>query len=174
MPESDIPDSYRKTVRSLGISIALQELLIALGALLLVFALQNSLDFLTIVRAFQARFGEGLWLGWVVVALSFIAAGWTEFVFIRRARAMFADTANPITVFGESCDDEAKSLEQVRRSLNRYLLVALPVSLLLALFMGMALINVVLAGLLIALQLATLFFLRDKARLLRADKQLLT
>lgn len=165
---------YRKTVRALGVSIFLTEIAIAMAALLLVLALQDSFRVLSIVGIFNGEEIGGLYLGWVALAATVAALAWSEFVFVKRARHLFDDDATPIEAFGTSMADERRDLQDIRISLNKYAIFAIAIALAAALLAYATFFNVLLFALLVAILVGLLMFFREKAKLLRADRELLS
>ena len=141
--------------------------------LLLGYALHDSFRILTFIGLFEGEIGKRLWIVWPILAIMAVALAWSELVFMRHARALFADTNNPITAFGTSMADEAKSLAEVRSSLRRYALIIVPLCLAIGFFISTAFLNVLLVLALVAFQFGLLKFLLEMAAILKADASLI-
>ena len=164
---------YKSTVRSLAMAIAILITAIVGAFILLAYAAHDSFRIMSLFGLFDGEIGARLWIVWPVLAVMVAALAWTELVFVRRADALFADTDNPITAFGTSMKDEAKSLEEVRRSLRRYALFIVPLCLAIGFFIGVAFANVLLVAVLLTLQFGLLMFLAENAAILKADASLI-
>ena len=164
---------YRGTVKSLGISIFLLELAIAGAALLIVFTLQDSLRILSIIGLWDEDFGKNLWIAWLIVALPLIAVAWAEFVFLPKARTLLKSD-KPSEAFGESTLDELVELNEIRGIVNKFAIFLVAEAIAIGLFIDVAFVNVVLATALLATLIGLLAFFRDKAKILKAEKTLLS
>jgi len=160
---------YKSTLRSLFAAIALLIGAILGAVFLLGYALQDSLRILTVVGLMEGDIGDDLWIVWPVLGLMLGVFVFSEVVFVARARTLFASTDNPITAFGTSMEDEARSLEEVRAALRRYALFIVPVCIAIGLFITLAFVNILLVLLLIGLQIGMVMFFFEKAAILKAD-----
>ncbi|WP_379548060.1 hypothetical protein ACFCW2_02885 [Qipengyuania sp. DSG2-2] len=165
---------YERTKKALGLAITLVQLAIALSFLLFVFTLEDSFSILSIVGILDGGRDTGLWLVWPVVGFVIASLIVSQILFIRRARALFASEDNAIACFGTTTNSTSKSLDQVRTELTRYALVALPLALVIALFIRMPFVNVLLGATLSFILIVLFLFYRDNAKLLRCDEELLS
>ena len=166
-------DLYRATVRSLGVSMFLLELAIAGAVLLLAFTLEDSIRILSIVGLWEEDFGTNLWLVWPIAALPVIAVGWAEFRFVPKARDLLR-TSKGAQLFGTTTDDELVEINDLRAIVNRYAIFLVAEAFAIGLFIHVGFLNVLLAGILLVSQIGLLMFFRDKARALKAEKQLIS
>lgn len=164
---------YRSTIKSLGVSIFLLELAIAGAALLVVFTLQDTIRILSIIGLWDEEFGKQLWIAWPIVAMPLVAVAWAEFVFLPRARNLLKSNT-PSEEFGESTLDELTELNEIRGIVNKFAIFLLAEAIAVGMFIGVEFVNVVLAGVLLVTQYALLTFFRDKAKVLKAEKTLLS
>lgn len=165
---------YQRTKKSLGLAIFLVQLAIALSLLVFVNTLEVSFDLLSVIGIFSLEETYLHRLAWGVLALVISSLVVSQFLFIRHARALFASESNAIECFGTSTDTTSKSLKEVRRELNRYALVALPLTFIIVLFIGLPFANVLLAATLTFILVVLFLFYRDNAKLLRCDEELLS
>jgi hypothetical protein len=166
--------NYHATIRALGVAILMVELAIALSVLLILFTLENSLKVLSVIGIFDEKVGYELWVAWPVVGLAVLSIAWTQFVFFRKVRQLFNDPDVHIEAFGDSCDDEHEALMEMRVAMNRYSVFIMPVCIAIGMFISVPFLNILLAAALTALLAGVFLFLREKARILRAEKELLT
>lgn len=164
---------YQRTVSSLRVaSLIIGLAMIGTFALLLI-TFRHLIDVLSIVGLFSNDFGTGLWFVWPVLALPLLAGIWIEAVVIRRAKELFADPEIPISAFGETMSDEAYALDKVHRSLRRYWLLSTIPAIAVGLLFKTPFLNFALAAFLFAILIQYLLFVRDKAKVLKADGILL-
>ena len=164
---------YRRSVAALSVSIAMIVGAIALSVALMVFALHDSLSILSVFGLWDQDLEGGLGLAWPVAILTVGSVAWSEFVFIPAAKALFDSPDTEIAAFGINADRTQESLMDVRVSLNRYALFALPIALALLYYVRVAFANILFVAVLIAIQIGLLVFFRDKVKLLKADRSLL-
>ena len=164
---------YGRSVLALRISILMIIAAIVTASILMVFALQDSIAILSVIGLWSSELSVGLGLAWPVAILTVGSVAWSEFVFIPHTRRLFEDPDNAITAFGVTAERTERSLMDVRVSLNRYAIFALPIALALLFFIDIAFANILFVAVLIAIQVGLLMFFRDKAKLLKADAGLL-
>ena len=166
-------NQYRSTIKSLGVSIFLLELAIAGAALLFVFTLEDTIRILSIIGLWDEEFGKQLWIAWPIVAMPLVAVAWAEFIFLPRARNLLKSN-KPSEEFGESTSDELTELNEIRGIMNKFAILLLAEAIAVGLLIGVGFVNVALAGVLLATQYALLTLFRDKAKVLKAEKSLIS
>lgn len=166
--------SYSNVVQSLRASILLLLLAMMGSIILLGYAVQDSIRLLSIIGMWDKELGSNLWWVWPIIGLNIIVAAWAEFIFVPLTKKLFGDDTVPIERFGTSMADEAKSLADVHISLKKYAIFMMAASIAIGGFIHVNFVNIILVILLLSLQFGLLIFLREKARLLKADLILLT
>ena len=101
------------------------------------------------------------------------AVAWAEFVFLPRARNLLKSN-KPSDKFGESTLDELTELNEIRGIVNQFAIFLVAEAIAVGMFIDVGFVNVVLAGVLLVTQYALLTFFRDKAKVLKAEKTLLS